>query len=735
MSYTTRQINNNSMARRIALNAAASGLTSSQAAFLYAQRLCKTLCAPQSYAMLLPNAAKNGTIINMKKLSVILLVIAALCLFVPCMDGTACAADNQYRYEFTFGKGTEDETTLVLQTVTYNDKPAGVRYANYYFGNSGIPVVVDIYSSDELPLDFAIGAADLSAEQLSARSRVEALVCDIHRRIVHIDSVANTQYDGSDRYGNVLSDIYRYNNAAMGEQLQIDPDTYRMLQIAQEMYTVTGGAYDPAVYRLVDLWGFSSRIYSMGNFGLPYDRVVEAEQFFEQGYPLPADKYVKAFSDSAFTDFSANAVVLQQVGDTYTVTKNVAPAVVDGASYQQWLDLGGVAKGYVADVVKAMLREMGLSRFNVDAGSSSLTFGLGVDGDTTRLGLTDAFDPLSALFQPVLCAVDVAECDVSVSGQNVRKYTVDGVEYSHIIDGSSGAPARTGIRSVAIIAPEQQYGAAKGDCLTTALTVMGRDGLVDFVNGYIKDNGIKLLAQYESTLGNRFVLSNLDGDSIVEEGENFDSYKWALRQDEGVYRFDDSLDVAPSSTFNYIWALYVGAGIVAAAFVGLIIYRFVRRASKGSNAVKYVRKDKPFKVGDIVLYISLALLIAVLVMTFVFDDKSDIKVIRVMDDDAQQVLFVYNVAQGDYEINYDNLNGWQIAAERQDNALIVRFSRLFDGEERFNTVRISLDGAVSVLMEDSLCGFQQDCVRHFPAIEQSGGAIVCAPNRLKIVTE
>ena len=117
------------------------------------------------------------------------------------------------------------------------------------------------------------------------------------------------------------------------------------------------GAFNPAVYRLVDLWGFSSRIYSNGDFGLPYDRPVTAQQFAENGYPLPEQKYVTAFSQKDFVSFDEQAVELTQQDGKYYVTKNVSPVTVDGVEYQQWLDLGGIAKGYVVDGIKQLLQQ------------------------------------------------------------------------------------------------------------------------------------------------------------------------------------------------------------------------------------------------------------------------------------------------------------------------------------------------------------------------------------------
>ena len=66
---------------------------------------------------------------------------------------------------------------------------------------------------------------------------------------------------------------------------------------------------------------------------------------------------------------------LSEINGEYFVTKNVPSAQVNDEVYEQWIDLGGIAKGYVVDLIKQYLDEQGLNEFYADAGSSSLAFG------------------------------------------------------------------------------------------------------------------------------------------------------------------------------------------------------------------------------------------------------------------------------------------------------------------------------------------------------------------------
>ena len=617
----------------------------------------------------------------------------------------------------------------------------GVAFNGYYFGMGDIPVVAEIYSSPTFTIDFNIGESDgnLTPQQIAKRNAIKQVFTQISVMIDRVDALANTTYDGSKLgdYQLPTSDVYRYNMASQGDKLEIAKETYDMLLLARDMYEVTEGAFNPAVYRLVDLWGFSSRIYSNGNFGLSYDREVTAEHFWNEGYPLPQEKYVEAFSSPAFTDFSQAAVTLSVEGDKYYVTKNVAPAIVKGNKgdeiYQQWIDLGGIAKGYAVDLARTMIEELGIDRFYFDAGSSSIALGLESDGGKTSLGLEDAFSSYTTLLQ-----VDVGKANVSTSGQNNRKYTVDGVEYAHILDGVTGEPAQTGIKSVMIIAPEDsgEFWATKGDCLTTALTVMGRDRIVQFVNGYLKEKGIKIVVQYQTLDNRKQLLTNFDEKEVKWLSDSYKEFGWALiKGEDGVYYYEpDAKFSNPIDTYQ--WILIVLGCVLGVAMIAMVVYHFVRGRKRALSNVQHAKKDKPFKVMDVMVYIAVVLLILVLFSVFVFNtDDKQLQIVTVVDDDTGETLFVYNVTRGEYTVNQANTNGWTIDVEQKDNGVEVTLTREIQGEKHFNKMQITRGRNPSVKMTDAICGFHKDCVRNFPAITRSDGAIVCSPNRLKIITQ
>ncbi len=685
----------------------------------------------------------------MKKTCFVAIVISFLCVFSLCIgtSGAFSHAQTAYASETSSHNAVynDDSGRFSITSLTSNGNVVGARFFGYYFGNSGIPVVVEIYSSNLLTLDFYFGDADyvaegrdpsksyLTAEQTAVKHEIIETFQIVDQLINRVDECANTQYDGANN--SPISDIFRYNAAAQGEKLEISRETYEMLQIAKEMYFDTNGAFNPAVYRLVDLWGFSSRIYSNGAFdteNYPYDRPVTGEYFSKNGYPLPEQKYIEAFSTPAFTDFSDNAVQLSEENGKYFVFKNVAPVVVDGVEFQQWLDLGGIAKGYVVDEITALLQnKFGTDRYYVDAGSSSSAFGYGFDGNETLLMLQDP----ETLFEALL-GWKVGQCSVSTSGQYIRKYVTDGVEYSHIIDGTTGAPAQTGVKAVLVSVPQSQgLWASKSDCLTTALTVMGKDKIVDFVNGYLKDRGISVVVVFETFDGKMEICSNLNVDELDLKGTNFDSYAWTLKQNEnGDFVYDGDATFVTQEQDVYKTLIVVLACIVGAGVVGLVVFHIVKGKKNALQNVRLARRDKPFKPADVGVYLLVLLLIIVLFSAFLGGEHNSIQTVQAVDIQTGEQLFLYNVLRNEYKINDNNSSNWQISVEQIANGVEVTFSRNLNGEEYFNVLQILRGSTPTVKMVDSRCGFHQDCVYNFDEIFQANGVIVCSPNRLKIVT-
>lgn len=218
------------------------------------------------------------------------------------------------------------------------------------------------------------------------------------------------------------SDVARINRAN-GQPVTVDPETWEILRRAKEISDATGHAFSITVAPLTAMWDFTG-----GTERMPDDETRLA------ALPLVDD----------------DALVL---GDGYTVT---LPAGME-------IDLGGIAKGYIADQAAAMVKDR--------AGGATLNFGGNVyavgkkpDGSIFRVGVTDPEEPSAALV-----ALSVTDQSVVTSGIYERFFMVGDKRYHHILDPKDGLPAETDLASATIVSESSMT----ADAVATACIVLG----------------------------------------------------------------------------------------------------------------------------------------------------------------------------------------------------------------------------------------------------------------------
>lgn len=236
------------------------------------------------------------------------------------------------------------------------------------------------------------------------------------------------------------SDVSRFNkDEAVGETLEISRITYDLLTRALELYVCTNGAYNPAVGRLVDLWGLSPR-FNEENYAptLPYDRETDS---------VPDEKYITAFL--GLTNFGD--ITLTQDSGKYFVTKPETSVTVDEATYTMTIDLGGIAKGLAADKAAEILKRHEITQSYVSVGTSSLSL-LDSKKDNWTVSLRHPRQDGN------YAAVYASNTSASTSGDYERYFTVDGKRYSHIISPESGAPIDNGMVTVSLFGRTAEVG-------------------------------------------------------------------------------------------------------------------------------------------------------------------------------------------------------------------------------------------------------------------------------------
>lgn len=205
--------------------------------------------------------------------------------------------------------------------------------------------------------------------------------------------------------------------AGSGTALPVAPDLWEVLTTAQGWAQRTGGAFDVTVGPLTRLWRSAVRRGALPDTS----RLEEARA--ASGYA------------GLLLDDQAQSALLERPGMS--------------------LDLGGIAKGYVAQTVLEGLRARGIRAALVDAGGD-LALG---DAPPGRDGWRVEF--------PGGEVHHVANRAVATSGDRYQYLEAGGVRYSHILDPRTGVGIRTSPTVVALAGD-----ATTADVLASALTVL-----------------------------------------------------------------------------------------------------------------------------------------------------------------------------------------------------------------------------------------------------------------------
>lgn len=215
------------------------------------------------------------------------------------------------------------------------------------------------------------------------------------------------------------SDIARA-HAAAPEPVPVARETAELVRLAQGYCARSRGRFDITMGTLTSLWDFHAG-------------VVPSRLALARALPHVDARVVEAVE-----------------GEDGTATLAIRDP-------QTILDLGGVAKGYIADDLGRLLQERGVERFALNLGGNVLVRG-GRPADPEhghlragapwRVGIVNPRDPGHSR-----AIVQVADGSVVTSGLHERRFTRGGVTYHHILDPQTGMPAVTDAVSATIVAP------------------------------------------------------------------------------------------------------------------------------------------------------------------------------------------------------------------------------------------------------------------------------------------
>ena len=226
-------------------------------------------------------------------------------------------------------------------------------------------------------------------------------------------SVINDSFTLIDHYEDLLtvnrdeSEVMDVNHAAGKHPVQVSSGTYDLIKLAVEESRKNFG-FNALIGPVVKLWAIGFK-----------------------GAHVPTDDQIKE---------------RMKLIDPYSVDLNDADQTVYLKKPGMELDLGGIAKGWIADRIKDFWMAYGVHAGIINLGGNILLVGDSPKRTSGQwsVGVQDPKEPRGNNIASVM----VPECSAVTSGTYERYLVVDGHKYHHLIDPRTGYPVETDLAGV-----------------------------------------------------------------------------------------------------------------------------------------------------------------------------------------------------------------------------------------------------------------------------------------------
>lgn len=234
------------------------------------------------------------------------------------------------------------------------------------------------------------------------------------------------------------SELYKLNHRKL-TPAEGTEDTYQVSDSLAELVSegldyseLSKGAFDIAIEPLTSLWDFTAE-----DPQVPKDSLIQAA--------LPKCDY-----HNISVDKDKNEITLK--------TDDTA------------IELGAIAKGYIADRLKDYLVSQNVKSAIINLGGNVLCIGGKPDNSAFKIGIQKPFADRSE----TIAVMDIKDKSVVSSGIYERCFEQDGTLYHHLLNPKTGYPYDNGLIAVTIISDKS----VDGDALSTTCFALGlEDGM------------------------------------------------------------------------------------------------------------------------------------------------------------------------------------------------------------------------------------------------------------------
>lgn len=232
------------------------------------------------------------------------------------------------------------------------------------------------------------------------------------------------------------SDIWNINHEG-GKTVPVSEETVSLLEMSLEYAALTEGAVDPTIRPVSVLWHFGSD---------DEPRVPDSTDITE------------ALSHVSYKN-------IQLTGKDTSESLSSGQSTVSLNDPDAAIDLGFIAKGYIADKIKEYLLSQNVHSACISLGGNVIVIGTKPDGRPFRIGIQEPFAPQGTS----LGIVEIQDISVVTSGIYERCFYEDDVFYHHVLDTATGYPVDNELASVTLLC----VSSTKADALSTSCLCLG----------------------------------------------------------------------------------------------------------------------------------------------------------------------------------------------------------------------------------------------------------------------
>lgn len=234
------------------------------------------------------------------------------------------------------------------------------------------------------------------------------------------------------------SELSLFNDAKIKQPIKISKDFHNIMQIAEQLYYLTNGAWDGTTKVLVDLWGFGTKkTHNM----IPTQNQIELALLKTGFHNIDTTKDKRIYKKTKIT-----------------------------------LDLSSIAKGYAVDAIIKLFVSSGFKNLLVEIGGDIYASGKNKKDKSWSIGISipDTLYKKQKLYKTIY----LKDLAIATSGNYQNFFKTKNKIFSHIINPKTGFPIKNKIVSASVISNNCTF----ADGLATALMVMDLQKSIALVN-------------------------------------------------------------------------------------------------------------------------------------------------------------------------------------------------------------------------------------------------------------